>query len=164
MAVKPSSTLSQTCCLATPLAAAGSSWWTFQTLLIPSMEAMFREFRQHAPSLSPWIESCYSGQPNLLLGEHSIRSCCGVQQGDPLGPLGFALVLQPVIERIKEKVAGLSLNAWYLDDGTIVGTPEQLQAALLIIEEEGKRVGLHLNRSKSLLYVPDTCHYFTPTA
>ena len=119
-------------------------------------EAMFREFRQHAPSLSPWIESCYSGQPNLLLGEHSIRSCCGVQQGDPLGPLGFALVLQPVIERIKEKVAGLSLNAWYLDDGTIVGTPEQLQAALLIIEEEGKRVGLHLNRSKSLLYVPDT--------
>ena len=116
---------------------------------------MFWEFRQHVPSLSPWIESCYSGQPNLLLGEHSIRSCCGVQQGDPLGPLGFALVLQPVIERIKEKVAGLSLNAWYLDDGTIVGTPEQLQAALLIIEE-GKRVGLHLNRSKSLLYVPDT--------
>ena len=39
------------------------------------------------------------------------RSCCGVQQGDPLGPLGFVLTLNPIIERIKVEVPTLALNA-----------------------------------------------------
>ncbi|CAI8020295.1 hypothetical protein GBAR_LOCUS12142, partial [Geodia barretti] len=37
-----------------------------------------------------------------LQGTQSKRirsSCCGVQQGDPLGPLAFALVLHPIIEK-----------------------------------------------------------------
>ena len=117
-------------------------------------EAMFVEFRQHIPSLSAWMESCYSCQPILLFGKDSIHSCCGVQQGDPLGPLGFALTLHPIIERIKAEVPGLGLNAWYLDDGTLVGPPEDLAAALRIIERDGPPLGLHLNRSKSLLYIP----------
>ena len=71
-------------------------------------EAMFGEFRRRIPSLSAWMESCYAGQPFLLLGTDSIRSCCGVQQGDPLGPLGFALTLHPLIEKIKAEVPGLS--------------------------------------------------------
>ena len=80
--------------------------------------------------LSAWIESCYSQQSLLLLGSSTIKSCCGVQQGDPLGPLGFALTLQPLVERIKSEVASLHLNAWYLDDGTLVGPPASLAAAL----------------------------------
>ena len=52
----------------------------------------------------------------LVLGDHSINSCSGVQQGDPLGPLGFALMWS------KSFVSkSLLLNAWYLDDGTLVG-------------------------------------------
>ena len=80
-----------------------------------SRETMFVEFRRHLPGLSAWMESCYSCQPLLHLGKDSIRSCCGVQQGDPLGPLGFALTLHPIIERIKVEVATLALlNAWYV--------------------------------------------------
>ena len=37
------------------------------------------------------MESCYSSQTLLHLGKDSICSCCGVQQGDPLGLMGFAL-------------------------------------------------------------------------
>ena len=55
-----------------------------------SWEVMFEEIRQRFPSLSAWMESCYSCQPFLLLGGDSICSCCGVQQGDPLG---FALTV-----------------------------------------------------------------------
>ncbi len=117
-------------------------------------KAMFTEFRQHLPGLSPWIESCYSGQPFLYLGKDTIHSCCGVQQGDPLGPLGFALTLHPIIKRIQTEVPSLTLNAWYLDDGTLSGPPEALLAALKIIETDGPPVGLHLNRSKSLLFIP----------
>ena len=53
-------------------------------------ESMFAEVRQRTPHLAAWMESCYSCQPLLHLGDVTLHSCCGVQQGDPLGPLGFA--------------------------------------------------------------------------
>ena len=65
-----------------------------------SREAMLAKFHQHLPGLSAWMESCYTCQPILHLGEETILSCCGVQQGDPLGPLGFALTLHPLVEHI----------------------------------------------------------------
>ena len=121
-------------------------------------ETMFAEFRHHLPGLSAWMEACYSCQPLLHLGTNSIHSCCGVQQGDPLGPLGFALTLHPIVERIKAEVPTLALNAWYLDDGILVGSPEDIVAALRIVETAGPSVGLHLNRGKSLLSIPKDCN------
>ena len=64
---------------------------------------------------------CYGTQPLLHLGDWTIRSRNGVQQGDPLGPLGFALALHPIIEKIREEVPDLKINVWYLDDGTLCG-------------------------------------------
>ena len=94
-----------------------------------SRQTMFGEFRRHLPGLSAWMESCYSGQPLLLLGKDIIHSCCGTQQGDPLGPLGFALTLHPIIKRIRAEVPSLALNAWYLDDGTLVGSTQDFTAS-----------------------------------
>ena len=54
-----------------------------------SRQAMFEGFRKCLFGLSTWIESCYSGQPLLYMGSDMIRSCCGVQQGDPSVPLGL---------------------------------------------------------------------------
>ena len=115
------------------------------------------ECRCRLPGLSAWMESCYSCHPLRHLGKDVIHSCCGVQQGDPLGPLGFSLTLHPIVEHIKAAVPSLTLNDWYLDDGTLVGPPEGLLAALDIIERDGPSLGLHLNRSKSLLIVPSQC-------
>ena len=120
-------------------------------------EAMFVECRRRLPGLSAWLESCYSCHPLLHLGKDVIHSCCGVQQGDPLGPLGFSLTLHPIVERIKAEVPSLALNAWYLDDGTLMGPPEGLSAALDIVERDGPSLGLHLNRGKSLLIIPSQC-------
>ena len=116
---------------------------------------MFREVRAHIPALSAWVESCYGAQPRLLFGEHVILSRCGVQQGDPLGPLLFALTLHPIVERIHQEVRELRINVWYLDDGTLCGPPEALFQALKIVEEDGPAGGLRLNRAKSLLFIPD---------
>ncbi len=116
---------------------------------------MFEEIRARIPSLAPWMESCYGAQPILHLGKEKILSCCGVQQGDPLGPLGFALTLQPIVERIKAEVQRLKINAWFLDDGTLCGPPDALAAALWIVELEGPTRGLNLNRAKSLLYIAE---------
>ena len=100
------------------------------------------------------MNSCYQSQPLLHFGDRTILSCRGVQQGDPLGPLGFALSLQPILERIRDEVPGLPINVWYLDDGTLCGSADDLLSALNIIEQEGPPRGLYLNREKSLLHIP----------
>ena len=71
-------------------------------------------------------------QPILLLDDQSILTCHSVQQGDPLGPLGFAQVLHPIIKKIKESVPSLLINAWYLDDGTLCA-PRRILLQLFLI-------------------------------
>ena len=46
------------------------------------------------------------------------------------------------------------MNAWYLDHSTLVGSPGDLADALNIIERFGTSVGLHLNRGKSVFFIP----------
>ena len=116
---------------------------------------MFVELRRRLPGLLAWMESCYSCQPLLHLGGDCIHSCCGLQQGDPLDPLGFALTLHPIVECIRDEVPDLALNAWYLDDGTLVGSPENLAEVLSIIEKFDPLVSLKLNRNKSVLFIPE---------
>ena len=71
-----------------------------------------------------------------------------------MAPYVSLFTLQPIVERIRREIPNLICNAWYLDDGTLCGSPEDLERALEIIEEEGPARGLHLNRHKSLLYIP----------
>ncbi len=53
-----------------------------------------------------------------------MRSSAGVQQGDNLGPLLFALALHPTLEKLAElkgTSGGLDIVAAYLDDVVIAG-------------------------------------------
>ncbi|GJV65666.1 putative reverse transcriptase domain-containing protein [Tanacetum coccineum] len=99
-------------------------------------EVMLKEVRLRCPAISCWVEFCYSNPVRLYYGEHTLRSCQGVQQGDPFGPLLFALVLHPLICKIKDSF-NLSLQAWYLDDGTIIGDTLVMGKALELIMEDG---------------------------
>ena len=117
-------------------------------------EYMFSEVRALIPAMASWLECCYGSQLPFHLGNHTILSCCGVQQGNPLGCLGCALALHPIIENFERTVSGVLINTWYLDDGTLRGSASNLHTALEIIEAEGPLRGLSLSRGISLLYAP----------
>nr|GEY43628.1 hypothetical protein [Tanacetum cinerariifolium] len=59
-------------------------------------EVMLCEVHLRCPAISRWVEFCYSIPARLYYGEHTLWSCQGVQQGDPIGSLLFALVLHPL--------------------------------------------------------------------
>jgi hypothetical protein len=99
------------------------------------------------PAMSSWTEWCY-GSPTMLLYDHRhvIESSCGVQQGDPLGPLYFCCGIMCLVNEIDK--LGPLYNKWYMDDGGIIGTAEQLQHAWDLIKSRGPELGLYLNPSK----------------
>ncbi|GJS21096.1 hypothetical protein Tco_0449728, partial [Tanacetum coccineum] len=116
-------------------------------------------------SVNHFIESCgddvglsmllvdFKNAFNLVDREHTLWSCQGVQQGDPLGLLLFAPVLHPLICKIRDSFS-LSLHAWYLDDGTIVGDTLVVGKVLELIMEDGPGCGLHLNVDKTEVFLP----------
>ena len=99
------------------------------------------------PQMTNWTQWCYSA-PTMLLYDHKhvIESSAGVQQGDPLGPLYFCCGINGLVNEIQQ--LGVKYNKWYMDDGGIIGTKEQLLQAWDLIKTRGPALGLHLNPSK----------------
>ena len=84
--------------------------------------------------------------PSFFFGNYIIHSCKGVQQGDPLGPLLFCLAIQDLITTLKSE-----FNVFYLDDGTLDGSLEDIKSDLTHLKELAPNFGLKLNCSKSEL-------------
>ena len=56
--------------------------------------SFLRQLERHFPGLYPWwVRWCYQYPSNLQLGPLAFQCSKGVQQGDPLGPMLFSLVL-----------------------------------------------------------------------
>ena len=77
-------------------------------------------------------------------------------------PLRAPWLLHPMVQKIREQVPGLIINAWYLDDGILCGSPDDLAHALAIIESDGPYHGLYLNKAKSLHFIPPGSSAFHP--
>ena len=99
------------------------------------------------PEILPWVSWCYGSHPLLWHPLGQISSQSGIQQGDPLGPLLFALVLQKLISGVDadDECMDLLYQAWYLDDGTLAGNRPAVLWAMHIIEELGPALGLYIN-------------------
>ena len=84
----------------------------------------------------------------LLYNNASLQSELGVQQGDPLGLHLFSLKLWPVTEKIGDAVPNLTQHTWYLDDGFVAGSEDQIRTTLDILANEGPKKGLYLRKYK----------------
>ncbi|GJY61327.1 putative reverse transcriptase domain-containing protein [Tanacetum coccineum] len=115
--------------------------------------ALLHEVRVKCPSISLWVDLLYGQASRLYVGDTHIWSATGVQQGDPLGPFLFALILHPLLHKIKDSCK-LLLHAWYLDDGTIIGDSEEVSRVLDIIKVSGPDLGLELNIKKTEIFWP----------
>ncbi|KAJ0599143.1 putative reverse transcriptase domain, exostosin [Helianthus annuus] len=117
---------------------------------------LLHEVHRHCPSIFPWVQFLYAQPARLYVGNDRIGAFTGVQQGDPLGPLLFALALHPLVLQVQENCK-LPFHAWYLDDGTVIGDAVQVAKALDIISSEGPALGLRLNIRKTEIFWP-TCN------
>ena len=107
---------------------------------------VLREVRLRLPAVAPWAEWCYSHHTKLLFQGEALTSEAGVQQGDPLGPLLFALALQPSLCAAGR--SQLDLCFAYLDDVCLAGDYTAVSAALGRLVNAARQVGLHLNVGK----------------
>ena len=76
-----------------------------------------------------------------------------MQQGDPLCPFLFSLVLCSLLDNNPPSMSSI-FQSWYLDDGSIVGPRTEVSNFYNFISSYGPRYGLFLNPSKCELFWP----------
>ena len=78
----------------------------------------------------------------------------GVKQGDPLGPLYFALALQPILQQVIEGADRQLYGLAYLDDVTLFGNPQTVADRFLVLQTRAREIGLDVNMAKSVEWGP----------
>ncbi|KAJ9445016.1 SLACS reverse transcriptase [Diplonema papillatum] len=68
--------------------------------------AILKAVAESTPGLLPYAIAAYGHRSQLSFGHEVVWSECGVQQGDPLGPLFFCLVLEQVLREMDLSLAG----------------------------------------------------------
>ena len=107
-------------------------------------DKMLNAVRSLMPELTPFVHSAYGEPSTLFWGQQTLSSREGVQQGDPLGPLLFCLTIHELCSRQES-----DLCLFYLYDGTLGGSPQEVLQDLQRVEQGAAELGLSLNHEKS---------------
>ena len=77
--------------------------------------------------------------PKAFHSMGTISSETGVQQGEPLGPLIFCLVLQKLVATVAsdDESSQLLYHKWYMDDGVVAGSDKTVARVIAIHKEQG---------------------------
>ena len=111
---------------------------------------MLNAVKSVVPEIFDFISSAYACLSILFCGDHTLVSAEGVQQGNVLRHLLFCITIYPLIKNLCS-----DFSVFYLDDGTIGGSRDDVLADLRLVEDEAATLGLKLNRSKTELVCSD---------
>ena len=109
-------------------------------------DVMLTKVKKLTPSIFPVVWQSYFNHSHLYFGNDIVLSREGIQQGDPLGPFLFALGIADLTKEMSSE-----FNCFYLDDGTIGGTQENVLSDYAKIQSAEKELGLAINPSKTEL-------------
>ena len=140
-----------------------------------SRQAFLHEVAGSFPQLLPWCTLCYgAGQhAHLWTRTFQLQSVHGVQQGDPLGPLLFALALKPLIDHLRASMPKWQAEAdaraptadtqkqhcmlsFYMDDGVLIARHHVLLRAFEYINSAAAH--------KRGLFLGTKCEVWWPAA
>ena len=125
-----------------------------------SRQAVIDAVARRAPQLLPFVAWAYR-QPSRLFVPGAppesapVMSQTGVRQGDPMGPLLFALALQGPLQVIAAQHPD-SRPIAYADDTSLQGTPDQVVAAFRALTAEGAKIGLTARPDKCVAFSTDS--------
>ena len=100
---------------------------------------------------------CFYGSPSTYLWEDELGNTQeipqgeGGEQGDPLMPMLFSLAEHPALEAIQRRLIDGEKLLAYLDDVTVICSPERVRAVVTIIGEELARhaqVSIHHGKTQ----------------
>jgi hypothetical protein len=111
-----------------------------------------------APQLLKFASWMYRHASQLWLaepppGSDPLLSKAGVRQGDPCGPLFFALALQDVLETVQQWHADVRVIS-YLDDTFLQGPKAAVANAYRDLKDPSGQMGLVMQPTKSTVYSP----------
>jgi len=117
--------------------------------------------REHVPELFGYAVAAYGAESPLRFGDAVLSSAAGVQQGDPLGPLFFSLVLLEVWRDARVAAGGPPLESrltacgFYLDDGAAAGSLADLALFFGAFRDAAAKRGLRVREDKCELVLPE---------
>jgi len=121
--------------------------------------AIWQGIQTHMPQIAQFFHWAYQGPAPLWtrLGRSLGHVSTGVRQGDPLGPLYFALGIQRLLERVAAAHPNVRLAA-YLDDVHLFGSTRDMMEAYDHFRDLAPReCGLQVNPAKcKLLHRPSS--------
>ena len=120
--------------------------------------AVLRAVHVHFPFLSPWVDCCYRRESTQFTSSgsvalHIIPSTGGVQQGDPLGPVLFALAVHPAIAEARAVTetahpGGVDICSFF-SRRRLLRRFRPSRSMLTALTEGFHRVGLTVNMDKT---------------
>jgi hypothetical protein len=127
-----------------------------------SRDAMLKAVAATAPQLYKYAAWTYTHASTLILPEppptaQPLMSKAGVRQGDPCGPLLFALALQDALETVQQLHAGVRVIE-YLDDAFLQGPKGLVSDAYQDLQQLAGHIGLNMQPNKSTVYSPTSAH------
>ena len=111
-----------------------------------SRQRMLEAVASECPVFLPYARACYGQHADLFGPGFRLSSQQGGHQGDPLGPLFYAMTAHP-LALLADAAPGCWTH-WYLDDGCIAGPRSVVAALVPQLESVAAPLGLVLNRKK----------------